>query len=122
VLDAWRAGRRGRRPSGVRSCGLHPVCVEAVGPGSLAAAAPVALAGGWAYSRPYAACRRRRVHARRQGDGDALACDHGLKSKGTGRVLRIAVRILLALAAIGFLAAGWDFSRFVARADRALTP
>lgn len=32
------------------------------------------------------------------------------------------MRILVVLLTIGLLAAGWDFSRFVARADRAVTP
>ncbi len=36
--------------------------------------------------------------------------------------MRIALRILLVVLTVGLLAAGWDFSRFVARADRAVTP
>lgn len=32
------------------------------------------------------------------------------------------MRFVLVLLAIGCLAAGWDFSRFIARADRAVTP
>lgn len=36
--------------------------------------------------------------------------------------MRFVLRILVVLVTAGFLAAGWDFSRFVARADRAVTP
>jgi uncharacterized SAM-binding protein YcdF (DUF218 family) len=36
--------------------------------------------------------------------------------------VRFLVRLVLVLLAAGLLAAGWDFSRFVARADRAVTP
>ena len=32
------------------------------------------------------------------------------------------IRIVVILVATGLLVAGWDFSRFVARADRAVTP
>jgi len=37
-------------------------------------------------------------------------------------VLRLIARLLVILVAAGLLAAGYDFSRFVARADRAVTP
>jgi hypothetical protein len=36
--------------------------------------------------------------------------------------LRLIARILVILIATGLLAGGYDFSRFVARADRAVTP
>jgi uncharacterized SAM-binding protein YcdF (DUF218 family) len=36
--------------------------------------------------------------------------------------VRLAVRILVIVLAAGLLLAGWDFSRFVARADRAVQP
>ena len=36
--------------------------------------------------------------------------------------MRFVVRIMVILLAVGLLVAGWDFSRFVARADRAVTP
>lgn len=36
--------------------------------------------------------------------------------------MRIILRTLVILVTLGLLAAGWDFSRFVARADRAVTP
>jgi uncharacterized SAM-binding protein YcdF (DUF218 family) len=36
--------------------------------------------------------------------------------------VRIILRALVILVTLGLLAAGWDFSRFVARADRAVTP
>ncbi len=36
--------------------------------------------------------------------------------------MRIILRALVILVTLGLLAAGWDFSRFVARADRAVTP
>lgn len=36
--------------------------------------------------------------------------------------MRFAIRLFVALLAVGLLVAGWDFARFVARADRAVTP
>ncbi len=36
--------------------------------------------------------------------------------------MRIALRALVILVTLALLVAGWDFSRFVARADRAVTP
>lgn len=36
--------------------------------------------------------------------------------------MRFALRLFVIVLALGLLAAGWDFSRFVARADRAVTP
>lgn len=36
--------------------------------------------------------------------------------------MRFMIRIVVILAAAGLLVAGWDFSRFVARADHAVTP
>jgi uncharacterized SAM-binding protein YcdF (DUF218 family) len=37
-------------------------------------------------------------------------------------LVRFLMRLVLLVLAVGLLAAGWDFSRFIARADRAVTP